>query len=150
MRPKPLWRCPECGAQFVTRNMSHSCGVFSLEALFARSDAPVLPLLREFAAFVRRCGPVTMVPQKSRVVFMQRVRFCAVYPRKDHFVAGIVLRREIVHPRVERIERYPPCYVHRVRIASAADLDAQLLEWLRESYRVYGEQRPLRHRHGTS
>ena len=30
-----LWVCPKCGARLVTRNLWHSCGHFTLEALFA-------------------------------------------------------------------------------------------------------------------
>ena len=80
---RPLWRCPKCGARFVTRNMWHSCGKFTLETLFAKSEPQVLPLFKKFAALVRRCGRVTMIPQKTRVVFMDRVRFAGACPRKD-------------------------------------------------------------------
>ena len=125
----------------MTRHMWHSCGKFTLRALFARSEPPVLPLFRKFAALVRRCGPVTMIPQKSRVVFMDRVRFASVYPRKDHFLAGFMLGRRLRHPRIRKIEKLGArLYGHHVKISSAVDLDATLLGWLRESYRYYGRQ----------
>lgn len=144
---KPLWRCPKCGVKLVTRNLWHSCGLFTLEALFARSDQPVLPLFRKFAALVRKSGRVTMIPQKSRAVFMDRVRFASVYPRKNWFLAGFILGRRIHHRRIVKVENYGPAILyHHVRISSAADLDATLLGWLRESYRYYGRQGRLRQR----
>ena len=32
---RPLWRCPECGHTFVTRNLWHSCGRYTLDPHFA-------------------------------------------------------------------------------------------------------------------
>ena len=28
---KPLWACPKCSRKFVTRNMWHACGPYSVE-----------------------------------------------------------------------------------------------------------------------
>ena len=144
----PLWRCPKCGAQFVTRNMWHSCGKFTLEDLFAKSEPHVLPLFREYAAFVRRCGRgVVMIPQQTRVVFMNRVRFAGAVPRRDGFLAGFMVDRPLVHERIVKYEFLPPRYHgHHVRITSAADLDATLLGWLRRAYAYYGRQGHLRAR----
>ena len=96
VKPKhPLWRCPKCGARFVTKNMWHSCGKYTLEALFSRSEPHVLPLFKKFAKMVKGCGPATMIPQKTRVVFMVRVRFAGAYPRKSYFLAGLALSRRL-------------------------------------------------------
>ena len=105
---------------------------------------------KKFAAFVRRCGrTVTMAPQKTRAVFMDRVRFVAVYPRKDGFDAGLVLPRLLVNSRIVRHDFYPPRYhVNQVRIVSANDLDAELLGWLREAHSWYGKQGQLTERRG--
>jgi len=46
----PLWHCPTCGARLVSRNLWHSCGRFTLEALFAGSadlDAELRAWLQE-------------------------------------------------------------------------------------------------------
>jgi hypothetical protein len=121
--------------------MWHSCGRFSLEALFARSAPHVLPLFKRFATLVRANGRVTVVPQKTRVVFMDRVRFAGAMPRRDHFVAHFILGRRIVDARIARYELLPPAYhVHYVRIASVADFDGKLRGWLDESYRGFGRQ----------
>ena len=146
-KPRPLWRCPKCGAQFVTPNMWHSCGKFTVEALFAKSLPQVVPLFEQFGALVRKCGDeVVMIPQKTRAVFMGRVRFVGVYPRKDGFDAGLVFLRPIIHARIVKHQFYVPCYhVNTVRITAESDLDATLLAWLRQSYAEYGRdglQRP--------
>ena len=142
-RRRPLWRCPACGERFVTKNLWHSCGKHTLEELFARSEPHVLPLFKKFAKMVRACGPVRMIPQKTRVAFQVRVRFAGVYPRKSHLLCGFALPYRSTDPRFVKIEEYAPHFQgHLFRVASAADLDEQVQRWLRESYQV-GAQRLL-------
>jgi hypothetical protein len=61
----PLWRCPKCGAQFVSANMWHSCGRFRVEDLFTKCEPQVFELYRRFKRMVERCGPVVEIPQKT-------------------------------------------------------------------------------------
>lgn len=142
--PKPLWRCPKCGARFVTRKMWHSCGKYITEALFARSEPHVLMLFKKFAKMVRECGPATVIPQKTRAVFMVRVRFAGAYPRKTHLHVGFALARRLKNPRIKRIEEYAPHFIgHMVEVHNEAHLDAELKGWIRESFGV-GAQRHLK------
>jgi hypothetical protein len=145
-KKRPLWRCPKCGERFITANMWHSCGKYSIEQLFARSEPHVLPLFKKFAKMVRACGPVRMIPQKTRVVFQVRVRFAGAYPRKSSFLCGIALPHRVDDPRFVRVENYAPHFQgHVFRVASEADLDDQVQRWLRESYKV-GAQEFLKNR----
>ncbi len=144
MRPRttaPLWRCPKCGARFVTRNMSHSCGKYTLKESFHRSEPHVLKLFRKFARVVRGCGRVVMIAQKTRVVFMTRVRFASVYPRKSYFLAGFALSRRLTSPRIKRIEQYSPHFIgHYLEIRDEADLNDELQAWMRESLAVGNQE----------
>lgn len=141
---KPLWRCPKCGAKLVTRNMWHSCGKYTLKDLFARSEPNVPKLFHKFAKMVRSCGPVTMIPRKTRVVFLDRVRFAGAYPRKSYLLCGIALPRRVNHPRFIKIETYAPHFHgHLFRVQSAEDLDREVQAWLHESYKV-GQQMHLK------
>jgi len=136
-KQRPLWRCPECGERFVTKNLWHSCGKHTLEQLFARSEPHVLPLFKKFAKMVRACGPVRMIPQKTRVVFQVRVRFAGAYPRRSYFLCGFALPYRSADPRFVKIENYAPHFQgHLFRVASEADLDEQVQRWLHESYQV--------------
>ncbi len=141
---KPLWSCPKCGARLVTRNLWHSCGRFSVEALFAASAPGVLALARRYIAFVRSLGDVQVIPQKTRLVFVARVRFAGITPRKDGFLASFALPRRVDGPRIVKHESYGPRWqAHQVRIASASDLDDELRGWLRESLAEVGMQAHL-------
>jgi hypothetical protein len=137
----PLWICPECGARLITKNLSHSCGRFTLEALLARSNPSVLNLAGQFVDILRTLGDVQILPQKTRLVCVARVRFAGFTPRKDHFVASFALHRWLKSPRVIRTEDYGPRWrVHFVPIRSADDLDEELKSWLQESHDLVGMQ----------
>jgi hypothetical protein len=139
---RQMWACPRCGARLVTRNLWHSCGRFTLEALFSGSDALVLPLAKRFVRMLRSLGDVQIIPQKTRLVCVARVRFAGLTPRKDHFVASFALRRWLRTSRVIRTQDYGPRWrAHFVPIRSAADLDDELHAWLQESHDVVGMQR---------
>ena len=81
---RPLWECPACGQRFVTRNMSHSCGHYSLDEQFEGADARVREVFDALLRAVQELGPVHVYAQKTRIVFQTRGRFVAVTPRKRH------------------------------------------------------------------
>jgi hypothetical protein len=140
---KPLWRCPKCGARFVTKNMWHSCGRFTLKELFARSDPNVLRVFKKFEQLIRSLGPVRMIPQKTRAVFQVRVRFASAYPRKSYLLCGFALRRRITHPRLVKYEYYGPSWHgHLFRIDSEDQFDGKFRSLLKEAYSV-GERQSL-------
>src|SRR5215813_15207568 len=138
---KPIWTCPKCGARLASRKLLHSCGRFTIEALFASAEPAVLRLARKFISIVKSLGDVQVIPQKTRLVFVARVRFAGIVPRKDHFIATFALRRKVRSNRVERHIDYGPRWqMHQVRIRTAAEIDHDLRGWLKESYSVVGLQ----------
>ena len=140
----PLWRCPKCGERFVTRNLWHSCGKFSLRALFAGCEPQVFAAFRKFRKMMRACGPVRMIPQKSRIVFQVRVRYGGCIPRKSFLLCGLALPRRVRDKRFSEIIEYGPHFIaHRFRVRRPEDLDARVQRWMREAYTV-GQQKHLR------
>ena len=144
MTERPLWRCPKCGARLVTRNLWHSCGRFSLDDLFSASAPEVLAAARKYVTLLESLGDVQVLPQKTRLVAVARVRFAGLYPRKTHFLAAFALHRWIANSRIVKTVEYGPRWRgHYVRITSAADLDDELRAWLQESHDVVGMQSDL-------
>lgn len=58
----PVWICPKCGARLVSRNLWHSCGQFTLEALFAGSKPEILAAARKYVALLASLGDVQILP----------------------------------------------------------------------------------------
>ena len=73
--PPGISICPRCGARLVTKNLWHSCGTFTLEGLFPRSEPAVLDLARKYVAMLYTLGDVQVIPQKTRLTCVARVRF---------------------------------------------------------------------------
>ena len=147
---RPLWTCPSCGARFVTPNMWHSCTRLTLDERFAASTPEARAAFDRFVALVERCGPVTVIAQKSRIVLMDRVRFAGAVVLRDRVRLNFTLTRRLDAHWVERIETYlgGRWNAHRFIARSPADVDAipDLPALLCESYRDLGAQGALRRR----
>lgn len=134
-RTPALWRCPDCGHRFVTRNLWHSCGRYRLADHFAGKPPVLRQTFRRFVATARDCGPVTVYAQKTRIVIQARVRFAGAVVRKDWLDAGIWLRRRVEHARVCRIESFGRLgYGIHFRLTRPSDIDRELAVLVREAY----------------
>lgn len=139
----PLWKCPECGRFFANRKQSHFCSHYTLHRHLAGKSPAAIALFRTFAKLVKRCGPVRVVPEKTRIAFQVRMSFAAVSLRRDRIVGHVVLARRLENPRFIKIESISPRnHVHFFRFYSHDELDLEVLAWLREAYCV-GQQRHL-------
>ena len=140
----PVWVCPKCGARLVSRNLWHSCGRFTLEDLFDDARPGVLAVARNFVQMLQSLGDVQVIPQKTRLVCVARVRFAGLYPRKSGFVVGFALRRRLNSRRIVRTVDYGPRWRgHFVNVTSDNDLDDELRTWLQEAHDTVGLQDDL-------
>jgi len=139
---EPLWRCPDCGQSFVTRNLPHSCAVQGLDEHFAGAAAALRETFDALLDAVQALGPVTVNATRSRITFQTRIRYAGIdAPRGDRLLANFVLTRPVRSERLARVEHVPPYYyVHRVRLARPEDVDAELRAWLAEARQV-GDRR---------
>jgi hypothetical protein len=146
---REVWICPKCGARLVSRNLWHSCGLFTLDALFAGAAPGVLELARDYVAMLHSLGDVQVIAQKTRLVCVARVRFAGLSPRKRGFKATFALHRWLDSPRIVKQVDYGPRWRgHYVSIQSRTDLDDELRGWLQEAHDVVGLQADLPERTG--
>src|SRR5262245_35344041 len=108
VKRRPVWICPKCGARLISRNLWHSCGRFALEDLFRAAKPGVLDLARNYVALLESLGDVQVIPQKTRLVCVARVRFAGLYPRQTGFQAVFALRRWLKHTRIVKTADYGP------------------------------------------
>jgi hypothetical protein len=130
----------------VSRNLWHSCGRFTLEALLSGAEPGILAAARKYVTLLESLGDVQVLPQKTRLVAVARVRFAGLYPHKNDFLASFALHRWLASPRIVKTTDYGRRWrAHFVRITSTGDLDEELRAWLQESHDVVGLQSDLIH-----
>jgi hypothetical protein len=138
-----LWQCPECERRFANRNQSHACGRHDLEHHFAGKPPEVRALFDAVVAELRALGPLTVLPEKTRIAFQVRISFAQLTPRRRWIDGHVVLARRLESPRFRGVQTFSPRnHLHTFRLATLADVDDQLRAWLAEAYQV-GEQRHL-------
>lgn len=140
---RPLWTCEKCGRTFANRNQPHACGRYCLGDHFEGRPAEVRALFDAFLAALEEIGPVTVLPQKTRIAFHVRMSFAQVTPRRDGLDGHLILARRIEDPRFLEVQTFSPRnHLHRFRITNIEEIDSRMRAWMREAYAV-GEQRHL-------
>ena len=138
-----MWRCPRCRRTFANRNQSHACGRSTLAAHFARKPKTVRAIFDELLAVAKKNGPVTVLPEKTRIAFHVRMSFAAFVIRQNWVDGHVVLARRLENPRFRRIETFSPRnHLHAFRFESVDEIDDEVAGWFAEAYAV-GEQRHL-------
>ena len=135
---RPLWVCPKCDRSFASLNATHACGpLTNLDDHFRGKSNEVRAIFDAIVGEVKRFGPVTVLPEKTRIALQVRISFAAFTPRRHWLNGHLVLARRIDSPRFTRIETFSPRNVlHAFRLSSAEEVDAELVGWLAEAYQV--------------
>jgi hypothetical protein len=137
-----MWTCPRCGRAFANTNQVHTCAPLTeLDEHFSRTDPTVRQL---FDRILAELGPVTVLPEKTRIALAVRMSFAAFRPQRHWLDGHLVLAREAEHPRFRRVQVFSRRNVlHEFRLAEESDIDPAFVALLHEAYAV-GEQRHLR------
>ena len=140
-RAAPAWRCPRCGRGFVARNASHSCAVQPVRDLLA----PVphaMPVFEAVHAAIAALGPAECTATKTQVGWRNRTGFAwlwvpalALKRGAPDVYVSFALPAPLRSRRIkEVVEVRPGHFMHHVRVGRAADVDAELVGWLRAAY----------------
>ena len=140
---RELWTCPECGRGFANPNQSHACARHDLEHHFRGKSPEIRRLFERFVAELEAIGPVTVLPQKTRIAFQARMSFAQLTPKQGWIDGHFVLAERREGPPVRKIESLSPRnHVHSFRLAGDEDFTPAFLDLMRAAYAV-GEQRHL-------
>ena len=139
-----LWVCPGCGRTFANRNQTHTCATLGdLDRHFAGAEPAVRETFERVLAAVRASGPVSVLPEKTRIALHVRMSFAALMPRRRWLNGHLVLARRVGSPRFIRVETYSPRNVlHAFRLTAPEQVDDEFAAWLGEAYLV-GRQEHL-------
>lgn len=127
---RSMWTCPRCGRLFTARNMWHSCVTLSVDDHLAGVPPRVGELYRGFESMVRGCGPVEVVPVKTYISFMVRVRFAFAIVQQQALRLRLEMPRMIESPRIVKVEVYGTIAGNYLRIFELDELDDELARWV--------------------
>jgi hypothetical protein len=136
-RPKPeLWLCPDCGRRFANRNQSHACARHAFAPHFDGKSANVRAIYDAFAAMLAEFGPVTILPEKTRIAFQVRMSFAQLTLRRNWALGHLILARRVEDPLLLRVETFSPRnHLHAFRLDDPAQVEG-LRQYAREAYAV--------------
>lgn len=138
---RALWVGPRCGRRFANRNQSHACGNYALSSHFRGKNPAMRALFNSLRLAIARCGPVAVLPEKTRIAFQVRMSFAQVSPRRRWLDGHFVFARRLPHPRFDRIDSISRRnHVHHFRLSSAGEIDAEFRAWLRDAYSVGAQE----------
>ncbi len=133
-----MWICEHCGRAFANHNQTHTCAPLGdLDAHFDRADTAVRETFERFLAVAQLSGPVTVLPEKTRIALQVRMSFAALMPRKHWLNGHLVLARSVGSDRFTSVQVFSPRNVlHAFRLTGPDDIDDEFAGWIGEAYRV--------------
>jgi hypothetical protein len=111
-------------------------GVDPIEALYAGAKAGLRTIHDALTAAIRGFGnDVEFSPKKAYVSVRRSKQFALIQPSTaTRLDVGLILKKIPALGRLEESGSFNAMCTHRVRLASTADVDAELIGWLRQAY----------------
>ena len=105
------------------------------DALFAGKDAVVLSIYHRLLEALRSLGPFQEEPKKTSIHLVQTLGFAGIHPRKSFLYLNLRMNRPLQGERVAKSEQVSKNRYHNeVKITSPDEIDAELIDWLKEAY----------------
>ena len=110
---------------------------FTVKSHFENKDAAVRNIYDGLLKSAKKFGPVREEPKKTSIHLVNRTAFAGVATRKSAIVLTIKSDRKLSSPRIHKSERTSANrFHHEVKIASPAEVDAELVKWLKDAYEM--------------
>jgi hypothetical protein len=105
------------------------------DSVFSASDEGVSQLYVSLLQALSSFGPVTADPKKTSIHLLNRTAFAGIHPRKNYLNLEFKSVAPIAGPRIQKSEQTSKHRFHNtVRLTDRAELDSELLAWLRAAY----------------
>ena len=110
---------------------------FTIKSHFEGKDASVRQIYDRVLKGARKFGPVGEEPKKTSIHLVNRTAFAGVATRKSAIILTIKSVRKISSPRIHKSEQTSASrFHHEVRLTSPADVDSELVKWLKDAYEL--------------
>jgi len=131
-----MWTCPGCGAQFVNKNASHSCGDYSVEKFLNDKTEKMKRLFWFIVHEFRKFGPVILHPAKTRVALMIQVRFSSINRVNKNAILGhLWLKRKPDSKKFYRVDVFSRNdFVCHFKITDENFIDPEFRKYMKQAY----------------
>ncbi len=110
----------------------------ALDALYTGAKAHLRPLHEQLVAAIAAFGPFEQAPKKAYVSLRRKKQFAMIGPAtKEQIEIGINHKALPAHSRLKALPPGGMCNAS-LRVATPAEVDAELLGWLRAAYDAAG------------
>jgi uncharacterized protein DUF5655 len=108
---------------------------FTVKSHFDGKDPVTKKMYDQLLKGVKKFGRVIEDPKKTSIHLVHKTAFAGVATRSTAIILTIKSDRELPSPRVHKSEQTSARrFHHEVRLTSVADVDAELLGWLKNAY----------------
>ena len=108
---------------------------FTVKSHFEGKDAAVLQIYERLLKATGKFGPVAEDPKKTSIHLVNKTAFAGVATRKSAMVLTIKSDRKLSSPRIHKSEQTSAKrYHHEVKLTSPAEVDSELVKWLKDAY----------------
>ena len=104
------------------------------EALYPGDRAALRPIHDKLMVTIEAFGEHEVAPKKGYLSLRRKTQFAMIQPGLKWVNVGLVLKGFPVTERLESAEKFNPLFTHRVRVRSVAEVDTQLVRWLKQAY----------------
>src|SRR5216684_222931 len=107
---------------------------FAVKSHFEGKDAAVWQIYDRLLKSARKFGSVGEEARKTSIHLVNRSAFAGVATRKSAIILTIKSDRKLSSPRIHKSEQTSASrFHHEVKLASPADVDSELVNWLKEA-----------------
>ena len=110
---------------------------FNVRSHFAGKDASVKATYDRLLQKTRQFGRVSEEPKKTSIHLVNRTAFAGVATRKGAIILTVKSDRPLSSPRIHKSQRTSANrFHHEVKLGAPAEVDAELVKWLKDAYEL--------------
>jgi hypothetical protein len=110
---------------------------YTVEQHFEGRVAAVREIYDTILAVSSEFGPVEEDPKKTSIHLNRRSAFAGIQTRREYLILTVKSKGDINNARISKREQASANRWHcEIKLTSPADVDGQLIAWLRDSYSI--------------
>jgi len=112
---------------------------FTVASHFEGKDPAVRQIYDRLLKAAGKFGPVAEEPKKTSIHLVNRTAFAGVATQKRAIVLTIKSDRKLSSSRIHKSEQTSANrFHHEVKLTAPAEVDAELVKWLKDAYALSG------------